>query len=219
MMKNNFLISFLLLVIVSTYAQEDNSSKNKSYFGVRAGVNFLKGSNYDNHSSDLGVGFQVGGLVNLPLGKSNFSFQPEVLYMKVNGSETDVNLVYSNGKLTELNEYSSNIFLVPLNFRYLINNKIGIELGPSLGYRFSGNRNETNTFYEYATGESNVSKFKSKSDGTKFSALINLGVDYSITNKINLGFKYYFSPAGFENSDKIMENSVFSFNLGYNFIK
>lgn len=218
MRKISLIICVLFLNFIS-FAQEKDIIKKGSYFAVRAGVNFLKGSNYDNHSSDLGIGYQVGGLVNLPLGKSNFSFQPEILYIKVNGSETDVSLGYSNGKLTELNEYSSNIFLVPLNFRYLINNKIGIELGPSLGYRFSGNRNETNTFYEYASGESNVSKFKSKSDGTKFSALINLGVDYSITNKINLGFKYYFSPAGFENSDKIMENSVFSINLGYNFIK
>ncbi len=219
MRKFNLIICVLFLNF-SSYAQEENVTKNSVYFGVRGGVNFLKGSNYDNHSSDLGVGYQVGGLVNLPFGKSNFSFQPEVLYLKVNSNETTVENGYSNVQITRLNEFSSNILLFPLNFRYLIKNKVGIEIGPSLGYRFSGKRTETETYYVYETGETGSISYNNKTSNVKnIAALLNFGLDYNITKKVNVGLKYNFALGGFENSNKIMQNSVFSFNLGYNFIK
>ncbi len=220
MMRKITLIICVLFLNFNSFAQEEDVIKKRSYFGVRTGVNFLKGSNYDNHSSDLGVGYQLGGLVNLPLGKSNFSFQPEVLYIKVNSNETDIEKGYSNVQVTRLSEFSSNILLFPLNFRYLIKNKVGIEIGPSLGYRFSGKSTETETFYEYETGNTSSYSYENKTSKVKnIAALLNFGVDYNITNKINLGFKYYFALGGIENSNKIMKNSVFSFNLGYNFIK
>lgn len=221
-MRKISLIICVLFLNFNSFAQEKEEIKKSSYFGVRAGLNFLKGSTYENHSSDLGVGYQIGGLVNLPLGNSNFSFQPEILYMKVNSKETVVDLGYSNVKISRLNEFSSNILLFPLNFRYLIKNKIGIEIGPSVGYRFSGKKTNTETYYEYATGITSSYPYNNNnktSDVKNIAALLNFGVDYNITKKINIGFKYNFALGGFENSDKVMENSVFSFNLGYNFIK
>ncbi|CAM4252226.1 porin family protein [Flavobacterium terrigena] len=219
-MRKISLIICVLFLSFNSFAQEEEVTKKSSYFGVRAGLNFLKGSNYENHSSDLGVGYQIGGLVNLPLGKSNFSFQPEVLYMKVNSNETDVEKGYSDVQVTRLKEYSSNILLFPLNFRYLIKDKVGIEIGPSLGYNFSSIRNVTETYYEYATGDTSSFSYESKSDSkNKFAALLNFGVDYNITNKFNVGFKYNYAFGGTEPADKLMDNSVFSINLGYNFIK
>lgn len=219
-MRKIFIIICVLFLNFISFAQEKDIIKKSSYFGVRAGVNFLKGSNYDNHSSDLGVGFQISGLVNLPLGKSNFSFQPEVLYMKVNSNETDVEKGYSNVQITRLSENSSNILLFPLNFRYLIKNKVGIEIGPSLGYRFSGKRTETETYYEYATGITSSYSYENKTSNVKnIAALLNFGVDYNITNKVNVGFKYNFAFGRIDEGETLMDNSVFSFNLGYNFIK
>ena len=219
MIKNSFILPILLLVI-GTYAQDDNLSRKKSYFGVRAGVNFLKGSNYENHTSNLGIGYQISGLVNLPMGKSNFSFQPELVFIKVNSNQTDLDLGYSNVQITRIKEYSSNILLIPLNFRYLIKNKVGIEIGPSLGYRFSGKSIQKEIIYEYSTGNTSSYTYENNSESTRsFTGLLNFGTDYNITKKVNIGFKYYFAIGGFENSNKIMENSVFSFNLGYNFIK
>lgn len=219
-MRKFSLIICILFLNFTSLAQEQDETKNSVYFGVRGGLNFLKGSNYENHSSDLGVGYQVGGLVNLPFGKSNFSFQPEVLYLKVNSSETTIEKGYLNVQITRVDGFSSNILLFPLNFRYLIKNKVGIEIGPSLGYRFSGKRTETETYYVYATGETGSNYYENNTSKVKnIAALLNFGVDYNITKKINVGLKYNFALGGFENSNKIMENSVFSFNLGYNFIK
>ncbi len=218
-MRKFSLIICVLFLNFTSFAQEQDETKNSVYFGVRGGLNFLKGSNYENHSTVLGVGYQLGGLVNLPFGKSNFSFQPEVLYLKVNSSETTIEKGYSNVQITRVDGFSSNILLFPLNFRYLIKNKVGIEIGPSLGYRFSGKRTETETYYVYATGETGSNYYENNtSKVNNIAALLNFGVDYNITKKVNVGFKYYFALGGFEDSNKIMENSVFSFNLGYNFI-
>lgn len=219
-MRRIGLIICVLFLNFSSFAQEEEVTKKSSYFGVRAGLNFLKGSNYDNHSSDLGVGYQIGGLVSLPFGNSNFSFQPEVLYMKVNSNETDVEKGYSNVQVTRLSESSTNFLMFPLNFRYLIKDKVGIELGPSVGYRFSGKRTETTTYYEYATGStrSYTSEYKT-SDVKNIAALLNFGVDYNITKKVNISFKYNFAFGRIDEGENLMDNSVFSFNLGYNFIK
>lgn len=218
MRKISLIICVLFLNFIS-FAQEE-VIKKKSYFGVRAGLNFVKESNNENRSSDLGVGYQVGGLVNLPLGKSNFSFQPEVLYMKLNSNETDVEKGYSNVHVTRLSESSTNFLMFPLNFRYSIKDKVGIELGPSVGYRFSGKRTETETYYEYATGNTSSYSYENKTSNVKnIAALLNFGVDYNITKKVNIGFKYNFAFGRIDEGENLMDNSVFSFNLGYNFIK
>lgn len=214
------LIICVLFLNFNLFAQEEEVPKKSSYFGVRAGINFLKGSNYENHSSDLGVGYQIGGLVNLPFGNSNFSFQPEVLYMKINSNETDVEKGYSNVLVTRLSETTTNFLMLPLNFRYLIKNKVGIELGPSVGYRFSGKRIKTETYYEYSTGSTSSYSYESKtSDSKNIAALLNFGVDYNITKKVNVGLKYNFAFGRIDEGETLMDNSVFFFNLGYNFIK
>ncbi len=219
-MRKISLIICVLFLSYNSFAQEEEVTKKSSYFGVRAGVNFLKGSDQENHSSDLGVGFQLGGLVNLPFGNSNFSFQPEILYMKLNSSETDVEKGYSNVQVTRLREYSANFLLFPLNFRYLIKDKVGIEIGPSVGYRFSGKRTETETIYEYSTGNTSSYAYENKTNDTKnIAALLNFGIDYNITKKVNVGFKYNFAFGRIDEGENLMDNSVFSFNLGYNFIK
>lgn len=218
-MRKICLIIFVLLFGFNSFAQEE-VVKKKTYFGVRAGINFLKGSDQENQTSDLGVGYQIGGLVNIPFGKSNFSFQPEVLYLKINSHETTIENGYSYGQLTRLKDYATNIILIPLNFRYLIKNKVGIELGPSVGYRISGKTTETITFYDYTSGSSSSYTSNGKSTNTNsITGLLNFGIDYNITKKFNAGLKYYFAFGSSDVNNTIMNNSVFSFNLGYNFIK
>ncbi len=218
MNKFSLIISALFFTF-NSFAQEEELTKKSHYFGVRTGVNFIKGSNDKNRSSDLGVGYQIGGLVNLPFGNSNFSFQPEVLYMKLNSNETIVEKGYTT-QVTRLTEYSNNFLLFPLNFRYLIKDKVGIEIGPSLGYRFSGKRTKTETYYEYATGNTTSNSYEYKTNNTKnIAALLNFGVDYNITKKVNVGLKYNFAFGRMDVGENLMDNSVFLFNLGYNFIK
>lgn len=212
------LIICALVLNLSSYAQEKEVIKKSSYFGIRAGVNFFKGSTNINQSSDLGVGYQIGGLVNLPLGKSNFSFQPEISYLKINSKETEVENGFSNVQITRRREYSSNFLMLPLNFRYLIKDKVGIELGPSVGYRFLGTRTNTETYYEYSTGNTESYSYESKtSDSNNFAALLNFGLDYNITKKANIGFKYYFVFERIDEGENLMDNSLFLINLGYNF--
>jgi hypothetical protein len=69
--------------------------------------------------------------------------------------------------------------------------KKGSYFGPSLGYRFSRKRTETETYFEYLTGITSSYSCENKTSNVKnIAALLNFGVDYNITKIVNVGFKY-----------------------------
>ena len=75
-MKKNLLMAILILAAVTTYAQK---------FGVKAGANLSSYSGSNAKDLDSRIGFQVGGLYELPV-SGDFFIQPEAL-LTLNGAK------------------------------------------------------------------------------------------------------------------------------------
>ncbi|MBL7740609.1 MAG: PorT family protein [Chitinophagaceae bacterium] len=162
----------LVLVAAVVLVSAVQAQKGSVKFGVKAGANISMWGGDDADESKSKIGFNAGGLVNIPV-SDMFSVQPEALFSiegaKYDGSPDDAsfNLSYIN---------------IPVLFQY--NNPSGFyaETGPQIGLLMSAKLkvgDESEDYKEFFKG-SNFSwafgaGFKTKS-GFGFGARYNFGL-------------------------------------------
>jgi len=123
---------FVLLLLLLTATLESQSQE--SIFGFKAGVNFSSiASGQFNQEGIPRVGILIGVVSEFPV-SPEFSFAPELLFsQKGNLIRFD-----ENGTNSTIGTHL-NYITVPLQFKYYLNPRFSIDLGPYVGANVSAN--------------------------------------------------------------------------------
>jgi opacity protein-like surface antigen len=198
-MKTKPILLLLLFTIITFRASSQTT------YGIRAGLNI---ANLDMGFSGLKVstssriGMNLGTFVNFSL-KENFSIQPELNFSQFGSKIEGVTETY-------------NYLAIPVLGRFAINN-LGFYAGPQLSFLTSS---KTPWVNDNIDGEEDNSRIKS----TEFSA--NLGMDYSLNNKIILSARYQFGLSNIYDyapteddffEDQKIKIRAFTLSVGYRF--
>lgn len=111
--------------------------------------------------TDPRLSFLLGGYMNIPL-SSRFSMQPELLYANKGGK----------------NLYRHYINL-PLMLQYKVTDRFKVEAGPEIGYLLG-------TSSRFVFGSS----IRSYETINEFDLGINIGANYTLTDRLNIGLRY-----------------------------
>jgi opacity protein-like surface antigen len=207
-MKKTLILCLFTLGSLTTQAQEKPIA-----FGVKGGLNNTWAQLKEDSNATLksGVGFQLGGVVAIPLGKY-IAFQPEVL-------------LASQGYELQLEEYNykneSKIrftyLTVPLNFNATIFNKVILEAGPYLDFVLNAKADQYTTLNSEVVldeKDANVTdSFKKAGFG------YNLGAGYKINERISINLRYYNALTFVSKADVItsLRNRQVQIGVGYSF--
>lgn len=240
-MNTKKLLSLVAILGVAAAVHSQGNVK----FGAKAGLNVatFSGTFVSGTTVSPKVGIHAGLFVVIPVGKSKFSFVPELLVSQ-QGIEQELNQTsfdIDNGVISiekETQDLKLTYLNVPLMFRYYIIKKLGIELGPQFGYAIGSNSKITYTNSADPSQNQNLS-IKGFEDGffvsngvtysytntmKRFDAGVNFGATFEITKKLCVQARYNLgltevdsrpdSPSGRKFNNK---NSVFQASLGYTF--
>ncbi len=214
-MKKLFILILVSVSVSQLFAQEDQP-KSKSFFGVKAGVNFMHSpkDNY-NDKSNTSVGYQFGATYTVPISK-RFSFQPEITLLHVSSKYTYINDEINFSEV-ENSKLVVNYLSLPLDFKFRVSKKVNIDFGPNINFLLKAKKEVDVTFNDNST-VSYYSETRDVTSGSKKTTFgLNLGTDYNINEKIYANFRYMLFINQFQTLDSTLSNSVFSFSLGYNF--
>ena len=207
---------FLTAVALATfgYSQAQDKTSTQVTFGAKAGINFATFYLSEDHLTDSKplVGVHVGGFVNIPLSEK-VSFQPELLY-SMQGYKEELKSKDENydGKT------AVNYLNVPLNFQFVLVDKLFMEAGPQIGFLLSSKSEYT---YSYTTGGvtttiSDSEDTKEAFKGTDFG--FNLGAGYHFTEKLSANLRYTFGLSAIDEVEGVdMSNRVLQLTIGYSF--
>ena len=175
------------------------AAQAQTTFGLRAGLNVSDFSGDEIPGSQPRLGFTGGAFVNLPVGASGLSVQPEVSYSQ-KGVDGDNNNV----------EYRVDYIEVPILLRYqtVVTDSglmVGGYAGPALGFKVSeelaGN-----------AGAIDTDLFKSTDIGAAFGVTVGAGA-FGVDGRYTLGL----SDATNDASPDDLRNGVFSIAATYTF--
>lgn len=212
-MRKSFLVAIAIVASFVVNAQK---------FGVKAGLNqssfsMTKIEGMDPSSSR--TGFQVGGLVELPVTNS-FSLQPELLLIQ-KGSKINT---YTDDKVSMYPLYIH----LPVKAMYKWNTALGkivVTAGPYLAYGLSGKVKET---YD---GDTEYLQLFTKEEGEttayfhRFDAGVDLGVGfefkkgYFVDLSVSKGLTNIVKYNNWDPNEEILsiKNSVVILSIGYKF--
>ncbi len=192
-------------------------------YGIKAGVNLAKMSNFDNAKNN--TGFYVTGFADLPVAPQ-FSIQPGVSLqnkgMKFNESETVGGI---KGEIT--NKTSIMSLEVPVNAVYYIptgaSGSVFLGAGPYVGFNLSGKNkwDVATSAGQWEGGKSGKEdiKFGSKEDQMKVvDAGLNFMLGYKMSNGLLINAGYGLGLTNLSNvsgSDNKFSNRVLSFGIGF----
>ncbi len=212
-MRKFLFVIALVFVFTNSQSQEVKTKNLKSFFGVKAGFNFLKSSNDGN--STINFGYQIGSTYEIPI-SSKFSFQPELLLQSIGGTKTFFNQ-YSNGTINEEVVNRNSYLQLPLLFKFKFSNKFNIDFGPNAAFIISAKKTSTSTYNLNGENITIVETTKGTKNFKKVNFGLNLGANYFISEKLYTGFRYTIFVASYQTLENSLNNSVFAFSLGYNF--
>lgn len=197
---------FLFLAVMMTFAL---ASFSQVRFGVKAGLNLAsqKFSGFGiNITGDNLVGFNVGGVVDIPVA-SSFYFQPGVSY-SLKGTKSTF--------LDETVKTTLNYVDVPLNLMYKVKaSKVAVVIlaGPNIGFGISG-KSISDTDSEDVKFGSDEDQVKRLDFGLNFGAGVEFG-KFQVTAQYGLGLSNLANTA--DGDDSKVKNNVISFNAAYFF--
>jgi len=168
-----------VLLFIAVTATTIFVSQAQISFGLKAGANLYNFSGDDAGNSDSKIGFNIGGLVNIPFSKT-FSVQPELVYSTVSSKR-------STGSIDVIT--NMNYIDIPLMLQYNDPNGFYAEAGPQISFLTSAEvkfKNETEDYYEV---------YKN----TNFSFGIGLG--YRFAYGISLGARYFYGMSNIADSE------------------
>ncbi len=188
MKKTIILISFTIIVL-STTAQ-------KTYFGLKGGVN-VSTLHYDGNSSfHSKTGFHIGGLAHIHASKT-WALQPELFYSLEGARGTYIG---NNNTVTQ----NLNYLNVPVLLQYLFDNGFRLEGGPQLGFLLSAK-----------TKTGNVTIDNKGYESTAFS--IPLGVGYLGSSGLGFDARYVFGLSNIDDNKNgpVIQSNVFQLGIFY----
>ncbi len=197
---------FLFLAVMMTFAL---ASFSQVRFGVKAGLNLAsqKFSGFGiNITGDNLVGFNVGGVVDIPVA-SSFYFQPGVSF-SLRGTKSTF--------LDETAKTTLNYVDVPLNLMYKVKaSKVAVVIlaGPNIGFGISG-KSISDTDSEDVKFGSDEDQVKRLDFGLNFGAGVEFG-KFQVTAQYGLGLSNLANTA--DGDDSKVKNNVISFNAAYFF--
>lgn len=203
----------VVCIVVMTMLGLGSLSAQDVKLGVKAGINFSNVSG-DIENSDFKTGLNFGGFAEINL-SSKFIFQPEILFSGQGASYKESYGTYSSEETIKLNYLN-----FPFMVKYALLDKFALEFGPQLGFLLSANANGTETNNgEILSHDINMKKYLKSIDFG-----LNFGASFDITKNILIGARYNLGLLNInedleddENENIKIQNSVFSFSVGYRF--
>lgn len=205
-MRNLFVILFLL-TFGCTYAQ------NEIRFGAKAGLNLASISNNVDHNEQSRIGFEIGGLLEIPFSEK-WSFAPEVLYSE-------------KGEVTKLespeDKYKSiaqlNYINVPLLAKFYLIKGFAVEAGPQVGFLVEASQS-LSANGDFSGDFESLSDMNFEDNFSKLEVSGALGMSYRIPSGVFLQARYMLSFSNINASEDYndkLHNSVFQISGGYSF--
>ena len=173
------------------------SNAQKTYFGIKGGLNVSSLHFGDNTSLDSKIGFHVGGLAHIHASKT-WAIQPEIFYSLEGAKGTLPN----NNKLT----YNLSYINVPVLLQYFFDNGFRLEGGPQMGFLLSAK-----------TKTGNLTVDNKGFESTAFS--IPLGIGYLTTEGLGFDARYVFGLSNINDNKNgpTIQSNVFQFGIFYQF--
>ena len=199
-----------LFFILNSAAQDINTILKNTSAGVKGGINLADMLPSDKHQVDIRLAGNLGVFANMPY-SDKLSFQPELLISLQGGKQhtfvetTDYEYI-SDEKHTYL--------LLPLMAQYRINDKLGIEAGPQLGFRLSA-------WYINQIIDQGVVIYETEEDLKDqrefFDIGFNMGVRYEILENLSAGIRYNIGlkPLNVYRESVILRHSVLQVSVAY----
>ena len=188
-MKKFLLLVAVLFVGTSVFAQDVQ-------FGAKGGLNFANFSG-DDANGDVKTDIFLGGFVRIGLTET-LAFQPELMYSR-QGSKDEANGIDAKLRANYLN--------LPLLLRAKMfgSENFNAIVGPQIGFLL-------NSEYEESNGDASASI--DMDDNVKGMDLaLALGVEYDITEKFGIGFRYNLGLSKIAENDAKIRNSVFQLGV------
>ena len=189
----------LVLVVFTTTAIV---SKAQVKFGVKAGLNgyTLGGDEVDGEDIKTKIGFNAGGLVNIPISQM-FAFQPEVIYNGEGGRQTDGD---------DRVNYNLNYINIPLLVQFTSASGFYAEVGPQIGFLMSAKADTK------IGGTSSDTEIKDQLKTANFSAAIGAG--FRMSSGLGIGARYNVGLGSIaEDSNSDLKTRGFQVGLSYLF--
>jgi opacity protein-like surface antigen len=203
MKKVLFIAVVVLLGLGNVNAQEVK-------FGTKVGLN-LSNFTGDLDDSDSKIGFNIGAFAEISL-SDKFIFQPELLFSSQGAKfeESDNNFSFEETlKFNYLN--------MPLMIKFAASDKFALEFGPQLGFLLSAKSKFEQTF----DGETFSEEVDIKDSVKSIDFGLNFGASFDVSENIMIGARYNLGLSditdGEDDEDFNVQNSVFSFSVGYRF--
>lgn len=210
-MKKAFLFTIVILSLTSIINAQEIQ------FGAKAGLNF---ANLSGDFSDISgrTSFHLGATAELEI-LEEFSIQPELLFSSQGAKDENQTLI-------------ANYLHLPIMGKYLVTDKLSVEVGPQIGYLLSATIDNGqsdagggNTIGTTVVMLSAVSAQRPREDvkefANDFDFGVNLGLGYKIDDKFHVSARY---NIGLTDGDNIannslgLKNSVIQLSVGYLFL-
>ena len=195
-------IIFSIAIVAISFISANGQAK----FGVKLGGNFYTLGGDDTKNSDVKskVGFNFGGLANIPV-TEHFSVQPELTY-SIQGTQLD-NYGGTNGDRINFN---LNYINVPVMLQFTSDGGFYGELGPQVGFLVTAKED-----YKIGNTSGDID-VKDSFKGIDFS--VNAGIGYKSKGGFGVGGRYNVglsNIADTPNGD--LKNRGFQVNIFYMF--
>ncbi|WP_417855521.1 porin family protein [Xanthomarina gelatinilytica] len=235
-MKKIILIAALTVFCLST------ANAQQIKFGVKAGLNIssLRGDYPDEiNETRSKMGFHLGGLMAYAI-NDKISIQPELLFSTQGGS-SKIKQEYGDGSYYESFQQTPKLSYLnlPIMFKYMVIDKLSVEIGPQLGYVLSAkseweyvdstdsSENETIEVDLLNGGNYNFLGANVEVDGriNRFDFGLNFGSSYTITDNLFVQARYNLGLTSVDKNSTNqnvfdsweLKNSVFQFSVGFMF--
>ena len=203
MKKVLFIAVVVLLGLGNVNAQEVK-------FGTKVGLN-LSNFTGDLDDSDSKIGFNIGAFAEISL-SDKFIFQPELLF-----SSQGAKFEESDNNFSSEETLKFNYLNMPLMIKFAASDKFALEFGPQLGFLLSAKSKFEETF----DGETFSEEVDIKDSVKSIDFGLNFGASFDVSENIMIGARYNLGlldiTDGEDDEDFNVQNSVFSFSVGYRF--
>jgi opacity protein-like surface antigen len=203
MKKVLFIAVVVLLGLGNVNAQEVK-------FGTKVGLN-LSNFTGDLDDSDSKIGFNIGAFAEISL-SDKFIFQPELLF-----SSQGAKFEESDNNFSSEETLKFNYLNMPLMIKFAASDKFALEFGPQLGFLLSAKSKFEQTF----DGETFSEEVDIKDSVKSIDFGLNFGASFDVSENIMIGARYNLGLSditdGEDDEDFNVQNSVFSFSVGYRF--
>lgn len=160
------------------------------------------------------MGYHFGGFVKIPF-RSNFSFNPELLYSSIGYTYDYFSQNFdsfdpdpSGGEISFKSVDRFNYLTIPLNLRMNFSDRFGIDFGPQVSFLLN-----TVSKLKESTGINEENNRRTYPGNFKADYGANIGFTFSLNEKINIQLRYYQGLNNLINSEFFPDDRSFNVAL------